>query len=63
MPLCDAVGKRANAQELLYPMLHRSRFFARVYGVGFSADARRALYLSEFIEGAQPPTAQRSQCA
>ena len=64
VPLCEAAGKRANPQEVLYPMLHRSRFFPRVYGVGFSADARRALYLSEFIEGTAPLySSRRRLCA
>ena len=51
MPLCETAGRRANPQEVLYPMLHPSRFFPHVFGVGFSADERRALFLSEFIEG------------
>lgn len=49
--MSNAVGSRVNPLEVLYPMLQPSRFFARVLGFGFSPEARRALFLTEYVEG------------
>lgn len=52
--------REANWSEAFYPMMNRSRFFTRVYGFGFCLEDKRALFVTEYVDGAPTVSSDHS---